>query len=53
MNFTPLLALEVVTAVLVLAASSYILRLIKCFQVRQRIKKYPGTIRRLSPLLCI
>lgn len=43
MEFTPLLAVELVVGLLALLASSYFKRLIKALRVHQRIKHYPGT----------
>ena len=42
MEFTPLLAVQVLAALVAIIASSYVRRIIKSFLLLQRIKQYPG-----------
>ena len=42
MEFTPLLAIQGLAALVAIIASSYVPRLIKSFLLLQRIKQYPG-----------
>ena len=45
MEFTPLLAVQVLAALVAIIASSYVRRIIKSFLMLQKIKQYSGTSR--------